>query len=260
MTARTESDAADAYWTDFRTTDVDAAKAFYGAVFGWQFKEYVAQHGVTYAPAYLEDGLATIIAPFTNGQVPADVNGRWNVYFAAQEIEELIAGLPYSGGSLKSEPVAQDGSGVMVFFAPPGGGITGAWHAWRHYPSARSEEPGAVAWVELLTPEPQAAAAFFQQHFGHDVTEYPQDDGGTYTTLLADGAEVAGIAALPADSAGTPDPGWQVYFGVSNVAESVAAAVAAGATVLVEPDGTDDGGTIATLRDPLGAVFNLLEL
>ena len=113
----------------------------------------------------------------------------------------------------------------MVFFAPPGGGTTGAWQAGTHLGTARGGEPGALTWAELLTPEPQSAVGFFQQLFGHDVTEYPQDDGGKYTTLMVDGAEVAGIAAVPADAEGTLKPGWQVYFGVSSVAEAVAAAV-----------------------------------
>ncbi len=260
MTARAGSGAVEPYWTDFRTTDVEASKAFYAAVFGWRFEEYVARDGSSFAPAYLADGLVTFIAPQAAGPDAAGAHGRWNVYFAAEDVQELITGLAHAGGSLESGPTVMDDSGVMVTFSLPGGGTTGAWQSERRYPSARSEAPGAPAWVELLTPEPRAAVAFFQQYFGHEVTEYPQDDGGTYTTLLANGAEVAGIAAVPAGTEGILRPGWQVYFGVSNVAESVAAAVAAGAVVLVEPDDTEEGGTIATLRDPQGAVFNLLEL
>ena len=54
--------------------------------------------------------------------------------------------------------------------------------------------------------------------------------------------------------------GWQVYFGVSSVKEAVLSAVAAGAEVLVEPEFDDDGGTIATLKDPQGGVFSVLEV
>ena len=117
-----------------------------------------------------------------------------------------------------------------------------------------------MAWAELLTPEPQAAVGFFQQLFGHDVTEYPQDDGGTYSTLMVGGAEVAGIARVPGDAQDTLEPGWQVYFGVSDVAAAVQAAVAAGGVVLIEPDEIEEAGTIATLKDPQGGVFSLLEV
>jgi hypothetical protein len=171
------------------------------------------------------------------------------------------------------------------------------WQAGTHFGTARSNEPGALAWAELLTPEPQAAVGFFQQLFGHEVTEYPQDDGGTYTTLVVNGTEVAGIAPLAAEDDGTDGTGtgraqWQVYFGVSDVAGAVDAAVAAGAVVLVEPadgepadgepedgepeDGeeAEDGeepadgepedgeeaGIIATLQDPQGGVFSLVQV
>jgi uncharacterized protein len=174
----------------------------------------------------------------------------------------------------------------MVFLEAPGGGTTGVWQAGTHQGAARYNEPGAFAWSELLTPEPQAAIAFFQQLFGHDVTEYPQDDGGTYTTLMVNGAEVAGIASAPAEDNGDGDdddgdtveeadggadavamdagdgPGWHVYFGVASVPRAVAAAVAAGAEVLVEPDAAGDGepGSMATLRDPQGGVFSVVEV
>jgi predicted enzyme related to lactoylglutathione lyase len=117
-----------------------------------------------------------------------------------------------------------------------------------------------LTWAELLTPEPQAAVGFFQQIFGHEVTEYPQDDGGTYTTLMVDGTEVAGIARVPGDAQDTLQPGWQVYFGVSDVAQAVQTAVAAGGAVLIEPEESDEAGSIATLQDPQGGVFNLLEV
>ena len=168
--------------------------------------------------------------------------------------------LPHAGGTLEFGPEAVGDTGVMVFFAPPGGGTTGAWQAGKHTGTARTEEPGALAWAELLTPEPQAAVGFFQQVFGHEVTEYPQDDGGTYTTLMVDGTEVAGIATVPAEAESTLTPGWQVYFGVSSVADAVTAAVAAGGVVLIEPDDAEEAGTIATLQDPQGGVFSVLEV
>ncbi|MGY2744901.1 VOC family protein [Arthrobacter sp. UYCu723] len=264
MTKRTGFAAGEVCWTDLQTRDVEAAKSFYSEVFGWRYEDLPTPDGRSYAQAFVGDGLVTVIAPQNPQQEAAGAPGQWNVYFAADDAQDLSAELAHSGGTLEFGPEAVGETGVMVFFAPPGGGTTGAWQAGTHFGTARSEEPGALAWAELLTPEPQAAVGFFQQLFGHEVTEYPQDDGGTYTTLMVDGAEVAGIAAVPADAEGALRPGWQVYFGVSSVADAVAAAVAAGGVVLVEPDegvpDDEDAGTIATLKDPQGGVFSLLEV
>jgi predicted enzyme related to lactoylglutathione lyase len=76
---------------------------------------------------------------------------------------------------------------------------------------------------------------------------------------------VAGVAPAPEEDEEDGDGdagsrGWQVYFGVSSVKEAVLSAVSAGAEVLVEPEFDDDGGTIATLKDPQGGVFSVLEV
>ena len=260
MTIRTGFTEGEICWTDLQTSDVAAAKAFYAAVFGWRFEDLPTPDSRSYAQAFLGEDLVTVIAPQNPQQLAAGAPGQWNVYFASSDAQELADALAHAGGTLEIGPEEVDGTGVMVFFAPPGGGTTGAWQAGSHVGTVRSGEPGALAWAELLTPEPQSAVGFFQQLFGHDVTEYPQDDGGKYSTLMVNGVEVAGIAAVPADAEGTLKPGWQVYFGVSSVAAAVAAAEAAGGTVLIAPDEAEEAGTIATLEDPQGGVFSVLEV
>ena len=251
-------------WADVQTPDVAAAKAFYAAVFGWRYEDFPTPDGRSYAKAFLDDDLVASVAPQPH-QGGAALPAHWNVYFAAVDARAAAEEAPHAGGTVRFGPEDIGDTGTMVFVEPPGGGATGIWQAGTHPGSGRHNEPGAFAWAELLTPEPQAAVGFFQQLFGHEVTEYPQDDGGTYTTLMVNGTEVAGVAPVPEedeDDAGgeSGSRGWQVYFGVSSVKEAVLAAVAAGAEVLVEPEFAEDGGTIATLKDPQGGVFSVLEV
>jgi predicted enzyme related to lactoylglutathione lyase len=288
MTGRTTFNAGEICWTDLQTRDVEAAKAFYAAVFGWRYEDLPTPDGRSYAKAYLGDDLVTVIAPQNPQQEASATPGQWNIYFAAADAGAIVEETPHAGGTVEFGPEEVEDTGVMVFVAPPGGGTTGVWQPGTHTGAARYNEPGALAWAELLTPEPQAAVAFFQQLFGHEVTEYPQDDGGTYTTLMVDGAEVAGIAPLPEEDEdedeaefwgaepeyatgdkAEPDEhalqtGWQVYFGVSSVADAVSTAVAAGAVVLIEPEGggsdDEEAGSVATLKDPQGGVFSVLEV
>ncbi|MDI3212222.1 VOC family protein [Arthrobacter sp. AL12] len=260
MTMRTGFTEGEICWPDLQARDVAAAKAFYAAVFGWRFEDLPTPDGRSYAQAFLGEDLVAVIAPQNPQQLAVGAPGQWNVYFASSDARELADGLGHAGGTLEFGPEEVGGTGVMVFFAPPGGGTTGALQAGSHFGTVRSGEPGALAWAELLTPEPQSAVGFFQQLFGQDVTEYPQDDGGKYSTLVVNGVEVAGIAAVPADAEGTLKPGWQVYFGVTSVARAVAAAEAAGGTVLIAPDEAEEAGTIATLEDPQGGVFSVLEV
>lgn len=243
-------------WTDVQTRDVAAAKVFYAAVFGWAFKDLPTPDGRSYAQAFLGKDLVAVIAPQNRQQELAGTAAQWNIYFAAEDAAVLAADVPHAGGVLEFGPEAVADTGVMVFVAPPGGGTTGVWQPGTHTGTERYNTAGALSWTELWTPEPQAAVGFFQQLFGHEVTEYPQDDGGTYSTLIVGGAEVAGVVA--ADGPAT----WHIYFGVASVAEAVAKAVGAGAEVLIAPE-PEDGeslGATATLKDPQGGVFSLLEV
>ncbi|MFJ5695253.1 VOC family protein [Arthrobacter sp. NPDC093125] len=286
MVQRTTYAHGELCWADVQTPDVAAAKSFYAAVFGWRYEDLPTPDGRSYAQAFIDNDLVAVVAPQNPAQQEAGTPAQWNVYFAADNARLVAEEAPYAGGAVEFGPEQVGDSGVMVFLRPPGGGTTGVWQAGTHVGSRRQNEPGAFAWAELLTPEPRAAVGFFQQLFGHEVTEYPQDDGGTYTTLIAGGAEVAGVAPEPligdegedgaaeqeeaeegAEEPAGPDSaeararqGWQVYFGVFSVKEAVLAAVAAGAEVLVEPEFAEDGGTIATLKDPQGGVFSVLEV
>jgi len=248
---------------DLQTRDVAAAKSFYAAVFGWRFEDLPTPDGRSYSQAFLDDDLITVIAPQTPDQESSGAPAHWNVYFAGDDARAIAEESAHAGGSVGFGPEEVGNYGTMVFLEPPGGGTTGVWQTGKHFGTARYSEPGSFAWAELLTPEPQAAVAFFQQLLGHEVTEYPQDDGGTYTTLSVDGREVAGIAPAPHDPEDVAEDGaslgWQVYFAVSSVAEAVLAAVAAGAEMLVQPEDVAEAGSIATLKDPQGGVFSLLE-
>jgi hypothetical protein len=243
-------------WADLQTPDVAAAKEFYGRIFGWTYQDFPTPDGRSYAQAFVNGALVATIAPQSPLQLEAGTTAKWNVYFAVADAADLLEEVRYGGGAVQFGPEQVGDTGVLGFLAPPGGGTTGIWQAGTHFGGHLFNQPGALAWAELFTPEPQAAVGFFQQLFGHDVTEYPQDDGGSYSTLLIDGNEVAGI--VPADPGEEAD--WQVYFGVADVAAAAAAAQAAGGAVLVEPDQQAAEGSLATIRDPQGGVLNLIQL
>ena len=200
-----------------------------------------------------------MLAPQNPQQESAGEPGRWNMYFAADDARDWPRNWPIPPVQLEFGPEEMGDTGVMVFFAPPGGGTTGVWQAGTHFGAARSNEPGALAWAELLTPEPQAAVGFFQQLFGHEVTEYPQDDGGTYTTLMVNGTEVAGIARVPGD-ARTPASRGGRCTSACPTSRTRSGRSGCGRRVLIEPEEGEEAGTIATLQDPQGGVFSLLEV
>jgi uncharacterized protein len=258
MTVRTTYASGEPCWADLQTPDVAAAKDFYGRVFGWTYQDFPTPDGRSYAQAFVRGHLVATIAPQNPLQLEAGTAAEWNVYFAVPDAAELLRDARHSGGTVQFGPEKVGDTGVLGFLAPPGGGTTGIWQAGTHYGSHLFNEPGALAWAELFTPEPQAAIGFFQQLFGHGVTEYPQHDGGSYCTLLIAGSEVAGI--VPADEDEDEDADWQIYFGAADIAAAAAAALAAGGEVLVEPDDHPAPGSLATIEDPQGGILNLIQV
>ena len=256
MTTRKHYASGEPCWADLQTRDVAAAKDFYQQVFGWSFKDLPTPDGRSYAQAFVKDQLVAVIAPQNPMQEAAGTQGQWNIYIAATDTEEISDDAVHAGGKLQFGPEPVADTGVLAFIEPPGGGTTGIWQAGTHVGSHLFNEPGALAWAELLTPEPQAAVAFFQELFGHEVTEYPQDDGGSYSTLMVNGDEVAGI--VPADEG--EDAAWQIYFGVADVRKAAEAALAAGGELLVEPEEGAETGSLATIQDPQGGILSLIQV
>ena len=145
-----------------------------------RYEDLPTPDGRSYAQAFVGEDLVAPLRRRTRTRKSLGTAAQWNIYFAAEDAGALAEEVPHAGGAVQFGPEEIGDTGVMVFLDPPGGGTTGVWQPGTHTGTGRYNEPGALSWTELLTPEPQAAVGFFQQLFGHEVTEYPQDDGGTY--------------------------------------------------------------------------------
>jgi predicted enzyme related to lactoylglutathione lyase len=108
-------------------------------------------------------------------------------------------------------------------------------------------------WNELVTTDP-SVTSFYERVFG--LTTETMDMGtGKYTMFLADGQQVGGTT--PPQMPGTPNH-WHVYFAVADTDAAIAKAADLGGSVLVQPFDTPVG-RMATVRDPQGAVFSLIQ-
>ncbi len=123
--------------------------------------------------------------------------------------------------------------------------------------SAPPRLPGTVAWVDLSTPDPDAAAAFYTGLLGWqiDAEDTPM---GRYVIGLVDGQPAAGMMA-PAPEAADAPPAWNVYVSVADIDATWAQALDAGATALQPPMEVPGGDRIAALADPAGAVVGLMQ-
>ncbi len=129
------------------------------------------------------------------------------------------------------------------------------WELWED--NKMTTEQGSFCWYELVTTEPEAAAAFYA-----DVVGWSAADAGRetvrYTILSVAGAPVAGVMALPSD--GCPEearPGWIGNIAVEDVDAAVAKVERAGGKSYCPPSDIPGVGRFVTVADPQGATFIL---
>ena len=241
-------------YVELMTPDQEAAKAFYGALFGWEFEDVPMGDAGYYVAVEMEgDSIAGI-----SGQMPG-MEGHpafWGVYLTVDDVDAVAAKVPGAGGEVEAGPFDVMDLGRMASVKDPSGARVNLWQAGGTIGTVRANEPGTPIWNELITPDLPAATAFYRDVLGVSWEEVPMEGGPAYTCLVADGRQVGG--AMPPPTEGVP-PHWNVYFNVVSVDDTVARATALGGSVVAPAFDVPDVGRMAVLADPQGGMFNLLQ-
>jgi len=110
-------------WVDLQTTDVDAAKAFYGTIFGWTFDDRPVPDGGSYSIAMIDGDSVAAIAPQSPMLIEHKVPPMWNTYIAVDDADAAAAKVAGAGGQVLMEPFDVTDAGRMAFAATrPGRG------------------------------------------------------------------------------------------------------------------------------------------
>src|SRR3954470_3527687 len=114
---------------------------------------------------------------------------------------------------------------------------------------------GTPIWVDLGTPDVDAAVDFYGGLFGWQADEAgdPAETGGYRMFRNADRA-VAGVGPLQSDQ---QPPLWTTYIATEDADETARKVQGAGGTVLMPPFDVLDAGRMAIFADPAGAVFGV---
>ncbi|MFC8621800.1 VOC family protein [Streptomyces anulatus] len=110
---------------------------------------------------------------------------------------------------------------------------------------------GAPDWVDLGTPDLDAATAFYRELFGWDLVPGGPEVGG-YGMLTLDGRYVGGVMTV--SEAESPSA-WSVSFQSPDIAATAAAVERAGGSAAFEPMDVLDLGSMGGFTDPTGAYF-----
>ena len=106
-------------WEDLRSADPDAARAFYGALFGYEF-EALEMAGPDYATFRLPDEPHVLGGTGGLMDLPDGTPSHWLVYFSVADTDAATAAAQASGGTVVAPPVDTP-FGRMACLADPDG-------------------------------------------------------------------------------------------------------------------------------------------
>ncbi len=90
-------------WNELNTRDPEAAKSFYGEVFGWSFEEKEYEGTGAYTAIVLGEDTVGGLLDITD-RVPAEIPAHWLVYFAVEDIEATVETAKENGGEIPAGP------------------------------------------------------------------------------------------------------------------------------------------------------------
>ncbi|RKN48360.1 VOC family protein [Micromonospora endolithica] len=242
-------------WVDLATPDLPDARRFYPELFGWTGRVTPQPEAGGYTVFLLGGRSAAGVGPpAIPDQVPI-----WSVYVATDDADLVAGRVRRAGGQVVVPPFDVFDQGRMAVFADPSGASFSVWQPMAMPGAEVFDVPGALSWTELVTPDPDRAKVFYELVFGWRPDDQPMGPI-TYTGWRLGERVVGGMMPRLGDDVQTDSPAyWTVYFGVADADAAAARASALGGTILVPPRDIP-AGRYAALRDPQGALFNVIDL
>jgi uncharacterized protein len=136
-------------WVDYGAADLDATKAFYASVLGWEYSGGEPEFG-GYLTVMRNGRMAGGMGP----QQDPDDPPRWTTYFAADDAAATAAKIKDAGGRVLVEPMQVGPMGTMVIALDPQGNPFGLWQSGFNTGVQIHNEPGALAWNEAMSTTP----------------------------------------------------------------------------------------------------------
>jgi predicted enzyme related to lactoylglutathione lyase len=232
-------------WIELYTADTDAARAFYGGLFGWTVQESGPEYG-GYA-LFLRDG-APVAGLMRNTE---EAPSAWSVYLESNNAEDTVAMAQANGGAVIVEPMSVGSLGHMAVVTDPAGAAVGIWQPGDHPGFAAAGEVNAPGWFEVVSNDYDAVVPFYENVFGWDTHTMSDAPGFRYTTLGRDEHALAGIMAVDGPSH------WSAYLMVADADDAVARALSLGGTAESAPVDTPYG-RLATIADPSGVALKVM--
>ncbi len=231
-------------WHDLVTMDLEAAKRFYGGLFGWTFQDFEVREG-KYALATLDGKpVAGILQPEKRS-----VNvSQWLTYFSVGDVDAAATTGKQAGAKEVIPPRDIANQGRAALLIDPQGAPLAVARLKGGDPAPAPPPLNGWLWVDLWTPDPAASSAFYGALFGLEA-EAVDIGGAPYTVLVRGGRAYAGMIRIPQPQI---RPNWLPIVRVEDAQAVAQRAAQLGGRVLLAPQQEIRGGKAAIVADPTG--------
>ena len=260
-------------WIDTSQPDPEAALAFYGGLFGWEFEDVMPpQSGGKYFIARLRGGDVAAVGSIPEAAPPM---AMWNTYVWVESADEAASEVLEAGGKALMDPFDVMDAGRMAVFTDPEGAAFCVWQAKEHEGARIVNEAGSLNFNGLNTRDVGGAKSFYGSVFGWRTLTL--DGGAEMWTLpgygdhleesnpelrkqMAEGGAPAGfedvVASINPIGDDQPDvpPHWNVTFAVDDADATASKATELGGKVIVPPFDAP-WVRMTVIADPQGATF-----
>ncbi len=244
-------------WIELGTTDQNAAKSFYGSLFGWSVNDFPMGPNDFYSMFQLEGRETAAAYTLRPEQRAQGVPPHWMIYVAVASADDAASRAVQLGGRVLAPPFDVYDVGRMAVLQDPTGAAFSVWQPKQHHGIRITGVDGTFCWADLSTSDQAQAAEFYSGLFGW--TMGTEDEGGHGYFHIKNGGEF--IGGIPPATHRDPSipPHWLAYFLVSDCDASTAKAKELGASVYMPPTTFEDVGRFTVLADPQAAAFAIFQ-
>lgn len=242
-------------WIELATSNQEAAKNFYGAIFGWTVRDVPIGPDRVYSLLELDGRIAAGAFAISPSESAAGIPPHWHLYVAVTSADEAAKKAEALGGKVMEAPFDVSDRGRAALLQDPTGAYFSVWEAKKRIGIGVTGESGAFCWAELNTLDQARAKTFYEGLFGWKLKP-GQGKGSGYLHIVNGESYIGGVPPAGQGDGNAP-PHWLIYFAVADVDGTFGKATGMKAKVLLPPMDFEGVGRVAMLADPQGAVFAL---
>jgi predicted enzyme related to lactoylglutathione lyase len=246
-------------WPELATGDPEGAKKFYGGIMGWSFQDNPMGPDAVYTMALKGDKNVCGLFALNEEMKAQGVPPNWLSYATVANADETASKAKTLGGTVVKGPFDVMDVGRMAVIEDPTGAVFAIWQAKKVMGSQLVNEPGALTWNELMTPDVDRAGKFYTDLF--DWGSETADMGGfDYTSFMNGERPAAGMMQIDPKTMSDVPPHWLVYFAVDDCDGAAKTIKKLGGQVVAPPRDIPEVGRFCVAVDPQGAVFSVIKL